>query len=361
MTRIEGALLTIDLAAIAGNWRRLTTLHPAGAVAAVLKADAYGLGAAEVAPVLLAAGCRHFFVAHLAEALAIRDAVPGAMLAVLNGPIPGSEPIYIESGILPVLGSLAEIDRWTAQARRAGKPLPCLLHIDTGMNRLGLEARELAILADDPSRLGGAELRFVMTHLVSAELPGDPINARQRQNFAEACAVLPPVPRSLANSSGIFLGADFASDLARPGAALYGINPTPDRPNPMRPTARLRARVLQIRDIGMGDSVGYNGIWRATRPSRIATVCVGYADGWMRTLSGNGHAFFDGAPIPLVGRVSMDLTTYDATDHPTLAPGDFLELMGPHLPPETVAAAAGTNAYEILTSLGSRYARDYTV
>ncbi len=367
MTRIDGAVLTVDLAAIADNWRLLRDRHAGGhaggheggATAAVLKADAYGLGAAAIAPRLLAAGCRHFFVAHLAEALALRPLLPGAMLAVLNGLIPGTEAIYAAEDILPVLGSLDELDRWTAQARRAERALPCLLHIDTGMHRLGLDAAELAALAADPGRLTGAALRYVMTHLVASELPHDPHNDRQRDRFARACAMLPAVPRSLANSSGIFLGPAWGSDLARPGAALYGINPTPDLPNPMRPAVRLRARVLQTRIVPAGETVGYNGVWRASRPSRIATACVGYADGWMRALSGHGHALFDGAPVPLVGRVSMDLTTYDVTDHPGVTPGCWLDLLGPALPPEAVAQAAGTNAYEILTSLGARYARDH--
>ncbi|WP_264715870.1 alanine racemase [Limobrevibacterium gyesilva] len=362
---MSGAVLEIDLAAIGANWCTLRALHSAGPVAGVVKADAYGLGAAQVAPVLHAAGCRHFFVAHLAEAEAIRGLLPqhgpdATLLAVLSGLIPGTEALYAESGIVPVLGSLAEIDHWAAHARRLGRILPALLHVDTGMHRLGLDARELALLAQDPARLDGIGLRYVMTHLVSAELSDDPLNETQRRRFAQACAVLPATPRSLANSSGIFLGDAFASDLARPGAALYGINPTPDRPNPMRPAVRLRARVLQVREIPAGESVGYNAIWRAGRPSRIATACVGYADGWLRSQSGRGHALFDGAPVPLVGRVSMDLTTYDVTDHPAIGPGAWLELIGPDLPADAVAQAAGTNGYEILTSLGRRYARVYT-
>jgi alanine racemase len=194
---------------------------------------------------------------------------------------------------------------------------------------------------------------------VSSEVPDDVDNARQAADFAVACAGLPGVRRSFANSSGIFLGADFASDLARPGAALYGINPTPGLPNPMDPVARLRAQVLQVREIGTGDSVGYNATWRAGRPSRIATACVGYADGWPRTLSSKGHAIFDGTPVPLVGRVSMDLTTFDVTDFPTIAAGSWLDLLGPGMTVDAVAEAAGTNGYEILTRLGARYARAY--
>ena len=364
------AVLHVDLAAIVANWRDLCRRHPSGAVAAVVKADAYGFGAAPVAARLHAAGCRHFFTAHLSEALALRPLLPGAMLAALNGPPPGSERDHLAHDILPVLGALAEIDRWAALARALGRRLPVLLHVDTGMNRLGLDAAGLRILAGDPGRLDGLELRTVLTHLVASEQPDNPGNAAQLARFAAACAMLPPAPRSIANSSGLFLGARFASDLARPGAALYGINPTPGRANPMRLPLRLRARILQLRMIAAGEGVGYNSIWRAARPSRIATLGIGYADGWPRALSGGALSAgtlaawpvapgFDGPPVPLVGRVSMDLTTCDVTDHPALGPGDWLELMGPHCPPDDVAAAAGTIAYELLTGLGPRIARFY--
>jgi len=258
-----------------------------------------------------------------------------------------------------VLNMLGEMAAWAAAARETGRRLPALLHVDTGMARLGLDRRELATLAADHARLDGIELRYVMTHLASAEIADAPENARQAARFAEARASLPPAPGSLANSSGIFLGDAFRSDLARPGAALYGINPTPGRDNPMRPVVTLRGRVLQVRDIGAGEAVGYNGIWRAKRPSRIATVGVGYADGWLRAQSNRGMAFFDGGPVPLVGRVSMDLATYDVTDQPGVEPGAWLELIGPNAPLERVADAAGTNGYEILTSLGARYQRTY--
>lgn len=351
------AQLEIDLTAIAANWRTLRARHPAGAVAGVVKADAYGLGAEQVAPALYEAGCRHFFTAHLAEAVAIRGRVPEAMVAVLNGLPPGSEGAFAAHGILPVLGTPGEIARWGGLARRIGRALPALLHIDTGMSRLGLDAGQLAALAADPHLLDGIALHYVMTHLVASEVADDPMNAVQRERFAAACAALPAMPRSFANSSGIFLGAGFGSDLARPGAALYGINPTPGQPNPMRPVVRLTARVLALRDVPAGASVGYNSTWIAARPSRIATVGVGYADGWHRSHSGRGHAIFDGAPLPLVGRVSMDLTTFDATDHPGLREGDWLELIGASRPVNDVAEAAGTNGYEVLTSLGRRYQR----
>lgn len=353
------AVLDIDLAAIVANWRLLGARHPSGPVAGVVKADAYGLGAAQVAPALRDAGCRHFFVALPDEALAIRHRIPGAMLAVLGGMPPGIEAEYRAHDITPVLNSLAELDAWTGAARHAGRPLPAILHVDTGMSRLGLSPAELAILQADHARLAGIDLRYVMTHLVASEDPADPRNRQQRDRFAAACAGLPAAPRSFANSSGIFLGADWGSDLARPGAALYGVNPTPGLPNPMRLPLRLTARVLAVRDLQPGDTVGYNATWRAARPSRIATIGVGYADGWHRSLSNRGSASFDGTPVPLVGRVSMDLTTYDVTDHPAIQPGSWLELIGAAQTPDDVARAAGTNGYEVLTSLGRRYHRTY--
>ena len=345
-----GAILEIDLDAIAANWRQLCRLHPAGTVGAVLKADAYGLGAAPVAVRLFREGCRRFFTATLDEALAIRPLVGDAFIAALNGAIPGSEAEFVRHAIVPALGSLAEVAAWR------GCDAPAVLHLDTGMNRLGLSAAEQDRL---PLWLEGVRLSHVMSHLVSSELADDETNEQQRRRFAAACARLPPLPRSLANSSGIFLGPGFALDLARPGAALYGLNPTPGRPNPMRPVVRLRARVLQLRAVGAGETVGYNATWRATRPSRIAIAAAGYADGWPRALSSRGAASFDGRTVPLVGRVSMDLSTYDVTELPLLAPGDWLELLGPSRSPDQVAAEAGTNGYEILTALGARYHRLY--
>ena len=346
--------LIIDRSAIVANWQALRS----GPTAAVVKADAYGLGASAIAPALYAAGCRHFFTAHPAEALAIRGQLREAMLAVLNGLWPGMEREFSSADLTPVLGSLDEIHRWQEHAGAVGRPLPAILHVDTGMHRLGLDARELATLAQDHSLLHGIYLRYVMTHLVSAECPDDPINTIQRERFAAACAQLPEAPRSIANSSGLFLGPDFASDLARPGAALYGINPRPGHTNPQRPVIQLQARILQTRDVPTGESVGYNGQWTAARPSRIATVSVGYADGYLRSLSNKATAYFDGQPVPLVGRVSMDLSTFDVTDLPGLQPGSWLDLLGPG-GVDALAAQAGTNGYEILTSLGTRYPRTY--
>ena len=352
------AILHIDLAAIAENWRLLAARAAPGAVAGVVKANAYGLGADKVAPALRAAGCRHFFVAHLAEGIALRETLgSGPMIAVLNGFAPGADG---DAALVPVLNSLGDVLAHAAAGRSAGQARRALLHLDTGMARLGLDAVEQARLVADHSLLAGLDLLYVMTHLACADEPDHPLNAEQAARFDRACAVLPKFKRSFANSSGLFLGADYASDLARPGCALYGINPTPGLPNPLRQVLRLEAPVLQIREIPAGASVGYGASFMAARPSRIATIAVGYADGYLRSLSGQGGAAYRGLMLPLVGRVSMDLITLDVTDVPGLVPGDAVTLIGGAAPsPDDLAARAGTIGYEILTSLGARYRRAY--
>jgi alanine racemase len=353
------AILDIDLDAIAANWRSVDASHP-GATAGIVKANAYGLGATYVASKLYAAGCRHFFVAHLAEALTIRGLLPGAMLAVLNGLLPEDVGEYAAREITPVLGSRAEIALWQAESRRLEKPLPALLHFDTGISRLGLSHQEFLHLRDNPGLLDGITVKFLMTHLVSAEIPADPVNQAQLVRFSAIRAAFPGIPASIANSSGTFLGAKFQMDLARPGAAIYGINPKPGAKNPMQPVIRLTARIMQVQNLEPGETVGYNGIWTATRPSRIAVLSVGYADGYLRALSNRATAMFDGTRIALVGRVSMDLSTFDITDAPNADLGDKLELIGPGHDADALAIEAGTNGYEILTSLGNRYQRRYS-
>ncbi len=347
--------LTIDPGAVAANWQALADRH-AGEVAGVVKADAYGLGAALIAPALAAAGCRSFFVATLDEALSLRALLPAARIAVLNGCPPGEERTMHAHRLIPVLGSLASCMRWRAAAGDDSAP-PSFLHVDTGMNRLGLDRDEAAHLIAHPDRLDGLGLTHVMTHLIAAEEPDAAENAAQLGRFAAFAAGFPWLRTSLANSSGLFLGPTFVSDLARPGYALYGGNPTPQGANPMRPAITLAAPVLQIRAIAAGETVGYNGTWRAARPSRIATIGVGYADGLPRSLSNRLTARWQGKIIPVAGRLSMDLTTFDVTDHPALAPGDVIDVIGPGHDIDAIAAEAGTIGYEILTSLGPRYRR----
>ena len=355
--RVLTARLQIDLSAIQDNWRLLDGQHP-GETAGVVKADAYGLGMAQVAPALAAAGCRTFFVAHLAEAAALRALLPGVRIATLNSLEPGEAADFAAHEVVPVLGALHEVALWREHARRLGRVLPCFLQLDTGMHRLGLSAGELARMHQDPSLLEGLRVDVVMTHLIASDVPDDPNNARQARLFVEKRKQFPGVKTSFANSSGMFLGEVFYSDLARPGVALYGGNPTPGQPNPMRDVVRLTAPILQIHALEPGDTVGYCGTWRAARPSRIATVGVGYADGFHRRLSNMGAAYFDDTPVPLVGRVSMDLSTFDVTDVPAEI-GGMLTLLGPAHGVDALAAEAGTIGYEILTSLGRRFARRY--
>lgn len=355
-----GAHLEIDLDAIRANWRLLAGRLGRTACAAVVKADAYGLGADIVAPALAAEGARQFFVAHLSEAIALRPALPAdAEILVLNGLPAGAEAECDAHGIVPVLNSLARIDAWTALARRNGRVLAAALQVDSGMSRMGLTPAEVETLAGDRSRLEGIAVRLVMSHLACAETPDHPMNRAQLTRFEAARRLLPAAPASLANSSGIFLGPDFHFDLARPGAALYGLAPVAGAANPMRPVVRLMGRILQVRDIPAGTEVGYGATWTAPRPSRIATVSVGYADGYLRSLSRKATALAGDTPVPLVGTVSMDSVTFDVTDAPHATEGGFLQLIGASNPVDALAAQAGTIGYEILTSLGCRYARSY--
>ena len=354
-----GATLTVDLGAIRANYRLLRSRLGATACAAVVKADAYGLGAAAVAPALAAEGCRTFFVAHLDEALALRPLLPEAEIFVLNGLAAGAEPECAPHRVTPVLNSLAQVDAWAALGRRLGRAVPAALQVDSGMSRLGLGEAELDKLAASPERLDGIQLRLVMSHLACAERQDHPMNREQLRRFGAARARLPKAPASLANSSGIFLGPDFHFDLARPGAALYGLAPVAGAANPMRPVVRLKGRIVQVREVAAGAAVGYGASWRTTGPRRIATVAVGYADGYLRSLGNRGTAFAGDAPVPLVGIVSMDTATFDVTDAPQAVEGGFLELIGPKNPVDALAAEAGTIGYEILTAIGDRYARTY--
>jgi alanine racemase len=364
-TRRAGAILTIDLGAIAANWRGLRDAGRAGGrpidCAAVLKADAYGTGATVVGPRLAAEGCRQFFVAHLDEGIALRAVVPEHPIYVLNGLLPATEPDFVEFGLTPVLNHLGQLNSWRAAAQRYNRPLDAVIHIDTGMHRLGLSPEEAQVLAAERGRLRGLRLALLMSHLVVSEEANNPINGEQLSRFRNFVRTMPGAPASLANSSGIFLGPDYHFDLLRPGAALYGINPTPGRPNPMLTTVTLRARVLQVRRIDALQTVGYGAAWRSARPSRVATIALGYADGYFRTLINRTHVHLAGHKVPVIGRISMDLVTIDVTDVPEAdsQPGTLVEVLGPHLSADDLAEHARTNAYEVMTALGRRYARVY--
>ena len=362
-----GAILEIDLAVLGANYDILRHRAAPAECAAVLKADAYGLGAAEVGPMLAAMGCRTYFVAHLDEGLALRDIVGfGAAIYVLNGLLPETETELLAHDLVPVLNTVEQIAQWSRKARALEQTLPAALHVDTGMARLGLSGVDAADLAKAPEALDGLELHFIASHLACADEPDHPLNREQRQLFHGHLTTLPPAPASLANSSGIFLDPEFHYDLVRPGIALYGGNPTPGAKNPdnnpMGAVVRLRGKIIQVREIDTPQSVGYGATHQVTGPRRIATVPVGYADGYPRALSGCGIGAINGISIPIVGRVSMDLITLDITDVPIAVsqPGALVDLIGGDGPSlDAVAAAAGTIGYEILTSLGRRYHRRY--
>ena len=361
----HGALLTVDLGAIQENHRRLSARLKGSSCAAVVKADGYGLGAARVGPALARAGARDFFVALPCEGLALREALaglePAPRIFILSGFEAGLGADFQAAGLVPVLNSLGQIAAWRDHAQATESPLPAAIHLDSGMSRLGLPPAEQDVLAADPGRLDGLEPRLVMSHLACAEEAENPKNREQLMLFQAARARLPALPASFANSSGIFLGPEYHFELARPGVALYGVNPTPGRPNPMAQVVRLQARILQVREIDAPTTVGYGAAFRAAGPTRIATVAAGYADGYLRSLSDRGSAFVAGVAVPVVGRISMDLITLDVTQVPTesLHPGALVDLIQPDDGLDRLAEEAGTIGYEILTSLGRRYRRVY--
>ncbi|HTZ79972.1 MAG TPA: alanine racemase [Stellaceae bacterium] len=355
-------VLEIDLGAIQKNWRSLQArVGKAVQCAAVVKADGYGLGGPQVGKALAAVGCKLFFVATIEEALALRAQLKTPEIAVLNGLLPGNGRDFLQAKLIPVLNDLGQLDAWRELIRPERARPPAILHLDTGMNRLGLSRAEAAVLADDPGRLAGVTLRAIVSHLVISEDPKHAKSAEQRRLFLAARRKLPPAPAALANSSGIFLGADYHFDFVRPGAALYGINPLPGQPNPMSQVVRLKGKIVQVRDVDRGETVGYGARHRMERGGRIATVAVGYADGWFRSSSGRAMAGIGGKQVAAVGPISMDLMTLDVTgmDPALLQPGAFVDLIDAVNTPDVVGERAGTIGYEVLTTLGRRYRRVY--
>jgi alanine racemase len=338
----RSAHVAIDSAAIAENWRWFAQRAGNCECAAVIKADAYGVGAAVAARALVGAGARTFFTATFAEALSLRRTLGAAgRIFVLNGPEPETVARFEDIGAMPVLNSLAQIALWAGRGA-------CAVHIDTGMNRLGLSPHEAGAAAE---RLAGAEVALVMSHLACASTPAHPMNAVQRARFMEAASVFPPAPRSLAASAGAQIGADFLFDMVRPGIGLYGAAGL-DGDNPRLATvARVTAPILQVRDVAPGATFGYGATDAAAAPMRTAVAAIGYADGYPRAASSKGFAFHHGRRLPLLGRVSMDLLIFDASAAPEIRSGDTVELLGDEAHIDDVAAAAGTAPYEILTTL----------
>ena len=360
-----GGILTVDLSAIEANWRALGRRIMPSECAAVIKADAYGCGIEPVAARLSRAGCKTFFVADLLEARRARSAAPDAAIYVLNGLLPGTAPTFADLRARPVIGSMVELAEWDAFCSAQRWQGGAALHVDTGMNRLGITASEAAALAPR-IRSENHGITLLMSHLACAEEQDHPLNERQINLFREVRILYRGITSSLSNSSGIFLGNSAHCNMARPGVALYGVNPTPGRSNPMRPVIELEARIAQVRIVQKGETVGYNAGWTAKRTSRLAVVAVGYADGYLRAASASDEApgadaIVAGKRCPIAGRVSMDLIEIDITDLPdnSARRGDLAKLIGDDISVDDVASAAGTIGYEVLTSLGRRYHRVY--
>ena len=354
-THIKGSFLTIDLGAIASNYALLKSQFSGASMGAVIKADAYGLGAQDVAPALYQKGCRDFWVATLDEGLRLRSILPNsdAHIYILNGVPAHAEGYCTEANLIPVVNSLSDLARFKNQK------IPIVIHLDTGLNRLGLEDQETQKLIHSAELLKGLDIRYWMSHLACSDDIDHLMNEKQRQIFTGYLSKLPPAPASLAASDGLFLGRQFHFDHGRPGCALYGVNPSPWQKNPMQPVAHVYAPILQIRTAHKGETVGYAASHSVRRDQKIAVLALGYADGYFRSLSNCGIVYIGEQSAPVVGRISMDLITVDISDltDQDIAVGTYAQIIGNHIDVDQVAKAAGTIGYEVLTNLGHRFAR----
>jgi len=374
-----GGVLTLDLDALVHNYRLVGAMVAPAQMSAVVKANAYGLGMEKIAPTLYHAGCRLFFVAQMIEAYHLRAHLPqDGEIAILNDIQPSCMAQAADAGFLPVLNSLDSLQQWQDLCQSRPQKLPCFVQLDSGMSRLGLDRGEFDRLAAQPDIFRLADVRAVISHLACADEPEHPHNQTQIQRFKQMLEQLPPTSAALAGSAGIFLskgsrakgeGAkglrggdeDFIFDLVRPGLALYGVDPHEDPLTKLRPVVALSARVAQIRRVDAGSLVGYGGSYRASDDMLVATISVGYADGLHRALGNKGAAFYQGVRLPMIGRISMDSITLDISALPpgSMQRGALVELIGPHQTISRLAQDADTIAYEILTSLGQRFARLY--
>ncbi len=358
--------ITVDLGRVAANWRALAAKVGPARCAAVVKADAYGLGAERVIAALARAKCSAFFIATPGEAETARRIAPSADIYALDGLVGNAAAPFAHLGVKPVLSTLDDIVAWSALCRARGERLPAAIHIDTGLHRLGLPLRDVRRLSAEPSMMAGIDLDLVMSHLASADNPRDPKNREQLLTFETLSALFPGVQRSLAASDGLMLGPAYHFDLVRPGYAIYGGQASQIAPAPVKAAVSVSARILALADVAPGETVGYSATWRAKRSSRIATIAAGYADGVPRNASApdgrpGGHVLISGHLAPIIGRISMDLMTVDVTDLPDGAamPGEFAKLIADELTIEDAGFAAGTIGYEILTRLGHRFTRLY--
>ncbi|MHC1549556.1 alanine racemase [Phyllobacterium sp. K27] len=367
--RLAGGRLTIDLDALVANWLLLAEKSKPARTAAVVKADAYGLGIVHVVPVLWSVGCRTFFVALAEEGLRVKAVAPDAQVFVLNGFFAEAFPIYERSNLIPVLGSLQELANWRELNAGRTEKLPYALHVDTGMNRLGLTVSEAIRFAGESADDGPV---LLITHLATADEPTHELSQRQFESFQKLRANFSGIESSIANSPGIFHSSNTGYELSRPGVAMYGGEPLSGVANPMRPVVTSEARIVQIRTGLKGETAGYGATATLDRDTRIAICSVGYADGYLRSASGSGvplrqtlnsggSGFIACKRVPIIGRVTMDLTSFDISElkEDEAKPGDYIELFGSNISLDEAARAAGTIGYELLTSLGNRYHRRY--
>ncbi len=366
-----GLRLTVDLGALVENWREMARRSGSARTAAVVKADAYGLGIEDIGETLYSAGARDFFVATADEGATLRLYAPEARIFVLCGIWPGMERIFFENDLVPIVASEEQLTFWMSVLSDYGD-YPCALQVDTGFNRLGLPMEDALALADDVSRPASFSPVLVMSHLACGDDPSNAMNRQQLDAFRKVSAAFEGIEASLANSAGIFLGPEYHFDLTRPGIATYGAEAVPGMANPMRPVATAEARIIQTRSVRAGETVSYGRALQLTRDSRLAIVSAGYADGYMRSQSSagvplrqvgiaGGQGFIAGHKVPVAGRITMDLTIFDVTDLPDhlVRAGDYIELFGSNIPVDDAARAAGTIGYEMLTSMGLRHERRY--
>ncbi|MCB1462051.1 MAG: alanine racemase [Nitratireductor sp.] len=369
--RFATSRMTVDLDALARNWKLLRSFAPGAVVAAAVKADGYGLGAEQVVTALHKAGCRHYFAANAGEAIAIRDHAPGAEIFMLAGLNAQNAPLVDQTGLVPVLNCDEEIAIWAEHGRAIGRQPPCALHVDTGLNRLGMRVEDAIAFAGDDARRQSVSLVLVMSHLACADNPQHPMNAMQKARFDDIRHHFPGVRASLANSAAILSDAAYAYDMARPGVALYGGEAVTGTVGPMANVVSLEARILQVKHAGKGETVGYGATAILQRDSRIAIAGAGYADGYFRSGSGSGvparqiapgaKGAIDGHVVPVLGRISMDLTAFDVTDVPpqVLERAEWIELFGKTIALDDYAITTGTIGYEVLTRTGPRSERVY--
>lgn len=360
LTKYSNSILKVNLSAIVANYLFLKQKASGKKVACVVKANAYGLGVGEVVPVLKNAGCNKFFVANLDEAIELRQILPESFIGVFSGISKNEEDIFVMYGLTPVLNSIYQFELFSQYVDKKGISYPCLLHIDSGMNRLGFSFEEIKKLQSE-DLLKKLNIKMILSHLACADEKSHEKNLQQLEVVRNLRKIFPNIPISFANSYGVFLGQEYHFDIIRPGIALYGGNPTPNDINPMQSVVQITSKILQIRNIDTPQTVGYGATYKLEAGSKIATLPVGYADGYFRSLSNKSYCAIASKKVPVVGRVSMDLITVDITSIKDIEVGDEVEIIGDTITLQDLANNSGTIDYEILTSIGGRYKKIYTI